>query len=95
MAACGGGADSVFYFRLERRGDGTKRCRKIKRRQRSRLASIGRKCDTVWRHDDVDQMRDDIGREKGGDDIGWADANLTRSKMKKIYAADSIGTSKR
>jgi hypothetical protein len=30
--ACGGGADSMCQFRLERGGDRTKRCRKMKRR---------------------------------------------------------------
>jgi hypothetical protein len=28
------------------------------------------------------------GREKGGDDISWADANLIVPKMKKIHAVD-------
>jgi hypothetical protein len=28
------------------------------------------------------------GREKGGDNASWTDANLTESKMKKIHAVD-------
>jgi hypothetical protein len=35
------------------------------------------------------------GRGKGGDDASWADANLTRPKMKKIYAVDSAATNGR
>jgi hypothetical protein len=44
--ACGGGADSMFQFQLERRGNGTKCCQKMKRRQRARLNLMGRKRDT-------------------------------------------------
>jgi hypothetical protein len=29
------------------------------------------------------------GREKGGDDVNWADVNLIK-KMKKIYTVDSV-----
>jgi hypothetical protein len=42
-----GGADLMLQFRLERGGNGMKPCRKIKRRQRTRLDSMGRKCDTT------------------------------------------------
>jgi hypothetical protein len=44
--ACGAGADLIYQFQLERGGDGTKYCQKIKMRQRARLGSIGRKCTT-------------------------------------------------
>jgi hypothetical protein len=30
-------------------------------------------------------------REKGGDDISWADANLIGPKIKKIHAVDLAG----
>jgi hypothetical protein len=36
-----------------------------------------------------------LRRGKGGDDASWADVNLTRLKMKKIYAVDSTGTNGR
>jgi hypothetical protein len=45
--ADGGDADSMHLFRLERRGDGTKRFQKMKQRQRAQLGSMGRKCDTT------------------------------------------------
>jgi hypothetical protein len=32
------------------------------------------------------------GRGKGGDDASWADTNLARQKMKKIYAVDLVAT---
>jgi hypothetical protein len=35
-----------------------------------------------------------LGREDGGDDVGWANANLTGSKMKKIHTVDSAVTNK-
>jgi hypothetical protein len=35
------------------------------------------------------------GRGKGGDDANWADANLTRLKIKKIHAGDSASTNGR
>jgi hypothetical protein len=53
--AYGGGADLMLQFWLERGGDRIKRCQKIKRRQRARLSSIGRKCDMVRRRDDIDR----------------------------------------
>jgi hypothetical protein len=34
-------------------------------------------------------------REKRGNNISWADANLVGLKIKKIYAVDSTGTNKR
>jgi hypothetical protein len=61
----GGGADSILQFRLERRGDGTKRCRKMKQRQRSHLGSMGRKRDMTRWHDDVGRTRGGTGEGKG------------------------------
>jgi hypothetical protein len=51
------GVDSIFQFQLERGGDVTKSCRKMKQKQRARLASVGRKCDTTQRRDDVGHWR--------------------------------------
>jgi hypothetical protein len=52
MVAGGGGADSMLQFRLERGGDGTKRCRNMKWRQRAHLDSMGKNCDMMrWRGD--------------------------------------------
>jgi hypothetical protein len=61
--ACGGGANSMLQFRLERRGDGEKYYRKMKQRQQSHLVSMERKCDTMRR-------RDDVGRSRGGIEEG-------------------------
>jgi hypothetical protein len=35
------------------------------------------------------------GREKGGDDVSWADTNLTGPKIKNIYTVDSAATNGR
>jgi hypothetical protein len=43
----GSDADLMLGFWLERRGDGTKQCQKMKQRQRARLGFIGRKHDTA------------------------------------------------
>jgi hypothetical protein len=80
--ACEGCANSMLQFYLERGGDGTKRCRKMKPRQRARLGSMGRKCGTVRWRDNASRRRGDTKGEKGGDDASWADANLTRPKNK-------------
>jgi hypothetical protein len=61
----GGDADSIFQFRLKRGGDGMKHCQKMKRRQRTRLHSMERKCDTVQWRCDVDRRRDDTVNGKG------------------------------
>jgi hypothetical protein len=45
--AGGGGADSMLRFWLEKRGGGTKRCGKMKQRQRDHLSSMERKRDTA------------------------------------------------
>jgi hypothetical protein len=59
------GVDSMLRFQLERGGDGTKCCQKMKRMQRARLGSMGRKRDTVQRNDDVGRMRGTTGEGKG------------------------------
>jgi hypothetical protein len=63
--ASGGGADSILQFRLERRGDGMKHCRKMKQRQRAHLGSMGTKRDTTRWRGDVGWRRDDIEERKG------------------------------
>jgi hypothetical protein len=55
----------MLQFRLERRGDRTKRCREIKWRQRAHLDSMGRKRDPARRRDNVGRRRDDTGEGKG------------------------------
>jgi hypothetical protein len=62
--ACCGGADSMLQFQLEMGGDGMKHCQKMKRRQRARLGSMGRKRDTVWERDDISRRRGGIGKGK-------------------------------
>jgi hypothetical protein len=63
--AYSGGADSMLLFRFERGCDRTKHYPKIKRRQRARLDSMGRKCNRVRRRDDVGQRRCGIEEGKG------------------------------
>jgi hypothetical protein len=63
--ACGGGADSMLQFQLERGGDRTKRCQKMKWRQRTHLGSMGRKRDMTRWCDNVGRRRDDTGEGKG------------------------------
>jgi hypothetical protein len=53
----GGGVYSMLQFQLEGRDDGTKRCRKIKMRQRARLGSMGKKRDMAWWCGNVGQRR--------------------------------------
>jgi hypothetical protein len=50
---CCSSADSMVQFRLKRGGDEMKHCRKMKRRQRAHLGSMGRKRDTVRQCGDV------------------------------------------
>jgi hypothetical protein len=57
--------DSIFWFQLERGGNSTKCCRKMKRRQRAHLSSMGRKRDMARRCDDVDRRRGSTGEGKG------------------------------
>jgi hypothetical protein len=63
--ADGGGANSMFRFRLEERGDGTKHYRKMKWRQQACLGSMGRKCDTVRRCGNICRRRGGTGEGKG------------------------------
>jgi hypothetical protein len=51
--ASSGGADSMLRFQLEKGGNRTKRCWKMKQRQRARLVSMRKKCDTTQRRGDV------------------------------------------
>jgi hypothetical protein len=43
----------MLRFQLEKGGNRTKRCWKMKQRQRARLVSMRKKCDTAQRRDDV------------------------------------------
>jgi hypothetical protein len=51
----------MLQFQLERGDDEMKYYRKMKWRHRARLDSIGRKCDTARRCDDVDRRRGSTG----------------------------------
>jgi hypothetical protein len=72
-----GGVDSMLQFRLERGDDGMKHYRKMKRRHRAHLGSIGRKRDGV-----VTSVGGETTsrRRMGVDDASWTDANLTEPK---------------
>jgi hypothetical protein len=60
-----GDADSMLQFWLERGSDSMKLCQKMKRSQRARLGSMGRKCDmTRWPGNDG-WRREDTGEGKG------------------------------
>jgi hypothetical protein len=61
----------------------TKCCRQMKQSQRAHLGSIGRKRDTVWRHDHVGRRRGVTEEEKGRRHASWADTNLIGPKNKK------------
>jgi hypothetical protein len=63
--ACGGGADSMLQFQLERGRDGTKHSQNMNQRQRARLDSMGRKHDTVQRRDDIGRKRGNTEERKG------------------------------
>jgi hypothetical protein len=90
---CGDGADLMLQFWLKIGGGGTKHCRKMKRRQRAHLDSMGRKRDTARRCDDVSRRRGGTREGKGRDDASRADANLTGPKNKKNpHAVNSVGT---
>jgi hypothetical protein len=43
----GGGADLMLWFQLNRGGNETKRCQKMKQRQRARLGSMEKKRDMM------------------------------------------------
>jgi hypothetical protein len=89
-------ADSMFRFWLERGDDGTKRCRKMKRRQRSRFGSMGSKCDTTRRRDDINQRRGGTGegKERRRRQLGWRESYWVK-KIKKIHVVDSAVTNGR
>jgi hypothetical protein len=74
--ACGGDANSMLQFWFERGGDMTKHSWKIKRRQRARLGSMGRKCDTVRSCDDVGRSRCSTKEGKGRRrcQLGWRES---------------------
>jgi hypothetical protein len=55
----GGGADLMLWFRLNRGGNETKCCQKMKQRQRARLGSMEKK------RDNVGQRRGGTGEGKG------------------------------
>jgi hypothetical protein len=78
--ACNGCADSMLQFQLERGGDGKRRCWKMKRRQRARLGSMKRKCDTVRWRDDVGRRRGDTEEGKGRKrcQLGWHESYWTK-----------------
>jgi hypothetical protein len=58
------GEDSMFQFRLEMGDNRTKRCYKIKRRQRTRLDSMGMKRVMTQRCGDIGWRRGDTGERK-------------------------------
>jgi hypothetical protein len=60
-----GGVDSMLQFRLERGGDGIKRCQKMKWKQRARFDSMGRKRDLAQWRDDFGRRRDGTEEKKG------------------------------
>jgi hypothetical protein len=80
----GDGVDVVLRFRLEMGGDGVKYCWKIKWWQRAHLDSMERKRGTVRWHDDVDRRRGNTGEGTRGNDVSWADMNLTGPKNKEL-----------
>jgi hypothetical protein len=86
---CGGGANLILQFWLERGSDGTKRYRKIKQGATSLSWLNGKeraRCGSVMILAGGEAT---LGREKREEDVGWADANLTEPKMEKINVIDS------
>jgi hypothetical protein len=77
----GSGADSMLRFWIERRGDEMKHCRKMKRRHRACLNSMGRKHDTTYGV--ISRRRGGTGEGNGEDNISWANVNLTGPKNKE------------
>jgi hypothetical protein len=75
----GGGAYSILWFWLERGGDRTKHYQKMKRRQRSCLNSMGRKCDIARQHGNANQRRGGTGegKEKRRCKLGWCESYWT------------------
>jgi hypothetical protein len=88
--AGGGGADLILQFWLGRGGDGMKHCQKMKRRQRARLGSMGRRHDMTQRHG-LCQPKE--RRHWGGEREETMPVELMQilleQKMKKIHAVDS------
>jgi hypothetical protein len=89
---CGGGADSILQFWLERRGDQMKRCHKIKWRQWARLSLMRRKRDTAWWRWPEEM------RHRGGERVDTTPVWLTRillgHKIKRINMVDSTVTNR-
>jgi hypothetical protein len=63
--ADGGGANSMLCFQLERGGNGTKHCQKMKRRQQAHLGSMGRKRDMVQQCGNIRWRRGGTKERKG------------------------------
>jgi hypothetical protein len=57
--------NSMLCFQLKSGGNGMKHYRKMKRRQRAHLGSMGRKRDTAHWSDDVGWRRGSTGERKG------------------------------
>jgi hypothetical protein len=77
--AGGGGADLMIRFRLKRGGDGTKHCRKKKRRHSELIlapqeGSVIRCSVVVTSAEGVTSL----SRGKVGDDVSWVGVNLTK-----------------
>jgi hypothetical protein len=74
----------MLWFRLERGGNGTKRYRKMKYRQRARLCSMGRKRDMPWWRDDIARRISDTEEGKGRRrrQLGWRESYLTEKWRK-------------
>jgi hypothetical protein len=70
-------------FSSRREAIGDKALLKDKRRQRTRIRSMRRKCDMTQRRGDVDRRRWSTGEGKGRRRCQWADTNLTGSKNKE------------
>jgi hypothetical protein len=91
--ASDGGANSIFRFWLKRKGHGTKRCWKMKRRQWVHLNCIGKEARhgaTAWRRRSEKRWHRE-GKREEMPPIGltWI---LLDQKLKKIYAVDSAAT---
>jgi hypothetical protein len=85
-----GGVDSIFRFRLEKWGDRTKRCRKLKRSQWACLESMRKKYDTARRRKWGER------RYREGEREETMSVGLTRillgQKINKIRTVDSVDT---
>jgi hypothetical protein len=72
--------DSMLQFQIKMGGDGMKHCQKMKRMQRARLVSMGKKRDTAQRRNDVGRSRGGTEEAKGSRPRSWTDTNLTDKK---------------